>query len=243
MKRAMMVLLLTAGTILAQQSQPATPDANERIQKLVPVKYADVVSIQNLLFNFGVETRVDQRLKVVALTGRRAAVETAEAAIKQLDVPASAQKDIDLTVYFVVGTDATEPGAQPPVPQELQSTVATLKSNFPFKNYYLLDALSLRSRSGVGASTTGQLSSNRLTTFSVRSVNVEGDGNMIRLDGLHAGIRRLESVGTKLETVNVSGVDADVLDVKEGQKLVVGRSSLEGPGKALFLVLIAKVAQ
>jgi hypothetical protein len=34
-----------------------------------------------------------------------------------------------------------------------------------------------------------------------------------------------------------------VVDVKEGQKLVVGRSSLNGPDTALFLVLIAKVAQ
>jgi hypothetical protein len=34
-----------------------------------------------------------------------------------------------------------------------------------------------------------------------------------------------------------------VVDIKEGQKLVVGRSSLEGPGKALFLVLIARIAQ
>jgi hypothetical protein len=40
----------------------------------------------------------------------------------------------------------------------------------------------------------------------------------------------------------VSGVNTQVVDVKEGQKLVVGRAS-EGPGKALFLVLIAKVAQ
>jgi len=31
------------------------------------------------------------------------------------------------------------------------------------------------------------------------------------------------------------------VDVKEGQKLVVGRSSLDGPEKAMFLILIAKV--
>jgi hypothetical protein len=29
--------------------------------------------------------------------------------------------------------------------------------------------------------------------------------------------------------------------VKEGQRLVIGRSSMDGPEKALFLVLIAKV--
>jgi hypothetical protein len=38
-----------------------------------------------------------------------------------------------------------------------------------------------------------------------------------------------------------TGISTDVVDVKEGQKLVVGRSSLDGPEKALFLVLIAKV--
>jgi len=31
--------------------------------------------------------------------------------------------------------------------------------------------------------------------------------------------------------------------VKEGQKVVVGRASLEGPEKALFLILTAKVVQ
>jgi hypothetical protein len=33
------------------------------------------------------------------------------------------------------------------------------------------------------------------------------------------------------------------VDVKEGQKVVVGRSSLEGPQQALFLVLTAHVIQ
>jgi hypothetical protein len=37
-----------------------------------------------------------------------------------------------------------------------------------------------------------------------------------------------------------TGIDQDV-DVKEGQKVVVGRSSLEGPEKALFLILTARV--
>ena len=39
-----------------------------------------------------------------------------------------------------------------------------------------------------------------------------------------------------------SGIDQDV-DVKVGQKVVVGRSSLEGPQQALFLILTATVIQ
>ena len=39
-----------------------------------------------------------------------------------------------------------------------------------------------------------------------------------------------------------SGILQDV-DVKEGQKVVVGRSSLAGPQQALFLILTAHVIQ
>jgi hypothetical protein len=63
---------------------------------------------------------------------------------------------------------------------------------------------------------------------------------MIRLDGLHAGLRIPHMNAAKLEYID-TGISTDVMDVKEGQKLVVGRSSLDGPEKALFLVLIAKI--
>jgi hypothetical protein len=235
MKRIFLALALIAAPMWGQEKQ------DDRVQRLVTLKYVEPMAVQNLLRDFGVDIRMDRQMKVVALTGRRAAVETAEAAIKQLDVPGAAQKDIDLTVFFIVGRDDAPTGGA--IPQELNSTVNALKSTFPYKSYELMDALSLRSRAGSGASTSGQLTTNRLTSFSVGSVNVEGDGNMIRIDRLHAGLRVLMGMKDKNEFVNVSSIDTEVIDVKEGQKLVVGRSSLEGPGKALFLVLIAKVAQ
>jgi len=239
MKRIVLAMALMAASALAQVGQ----DPNERIQKLVQVKYADANSFQNLLLNFGVDVRTDSRMKVVALTGPRSRVTTAEDAIKQLDVPSAAQKDVDLTVYFVVGSDqANQAGS--PIPQDLQSTVGALKSTFPFKNYVMLDALSLRARSGVGASTTGQLTNGRLTQFRVRSTSLDADGSTIRLDDLHAGLRIPNGVTKNGENSYLeTGISTDVVDVKEGQKLVVGRSSLNGPDTALFLVLIAKVAQ
>jgi hypothetical protein len=239
MKRIMIGLALLAGTVLAQTNV----DPNERVQKLVPVKYVDPNAVQLLLMNFGVEMRADQRLRTVALTGRRSALLTAEEAIKQLDEPGAAQKDIELTVYFVVGAEGPSQPDTAAIPQEIQSTVATLKSTFPFKNYYLLDTLGLRSRSGVGAEAGGQLTGNRFTSFKIGSVTVEPDGAMIRLDRLHAGLRIPHQGGDGKLTYIDTGVTTEVVDVKEGQKLVVGRSSLDGPGKALFLVLIAKIVQ
>jgi len=238
MKRLILALALIAMPTLAQVGQ----DPSEHIQRLVTLKYADPQSVAGLLRNFGVDIQVDSRMKVIALSGNRNRVTTAEDAIKQLDVPAAGQKDIDLTVYFVVGSDQANVTGSP-IPKELDSTVATLKSTFPFKNYVMLDVLSLRTRAGVGANASGQLSGGRLTTFNVRLASLDGDGSMIRLDNLHAGLR-VPAGGTAEKTNYLdTGVSTDVVDVKEGQKLVLGRSSLNGPDTALFLVLIAKVAQ
>ncbi len=234
MRRLLLALALLAAPVVAQPQ-----DANEVIQKLVPLKYADPGSINNVLANFPVQVRVDSRMRVVALSGKRSAVTTAEDAIKQLDVPGAAPKDIDLTVFFVVGSDQSAPAGNP-IPADLQSTVAALKTTFPFKTYVLLDVLAVRTRSGVSADTSGQLSGGRFTAFHVRSASVEADGSNIRLEGLHAGLRIPHMSEQKL-SYNDTGISTEVVDVKEGQKLVIGRSSLDGPDKALFLVLIAKV--
>lgn len=250
MKRILLALALAAApwparTAAAQTTLAQTPpDPGERIQKLVTVKYADPMAIRALMNNiFGVDISVNTQMKVIALSGPRSKVTTAEDAIKQLDVPAAAAKDIELTVYFVVATDQVNPGPVTgnPIPQDLQSTVATLKSTFPFKSYLLLDALSLRTRAGVGADTEGHLSGNRFTTFRVASASLEGDGTMVRLDRLHAGLRIPHTDGKGGITYMDTGITTEVVDVKEGQKLVVGRSSLDGPDKAMFLILIAKI--
>ena len=230
----MMVMALAVAPLWGQDT----------VHKLVTLRYIDPFAAQNLLKNFGLQVQSDRQMKVVALSGNKAAVETAEAALIQLDKPNAAMKDVDLTVYFVIGREEANTGGPPAasIPADLQATVATLKQTFPYKNYELLDTLALRSRAGTNASTTGQVGGNRLTHFSVNSVNLEADGKMIRIDGLNAGVRQLMNLGQKSDYVNVSGVSTQIVDVKEGQKLVVGRAS-DGPGKALFLVLIAKVAE
>ncbi|HXB72572.1 MAG TPA: hypothetical protein VNY05_30325 [Candidatus Acidoferrales bacterium] len=233
MKRLLIAALLLATPVVAQP-----------VQKLVTLKYADPQAIQNLIRMFGVDVTSNEQMKVMALSGAKEKVAAAEEAIKQLDVPSAAQKNIEITVYFVAGSDQAGPGAANslgnPIPQELQSTVTQLKSSFPFKNYGLLDVLSLRARSGVSAETSGQYGK-RITQFKVSSATLDADGSMIRLDHVKAGLRNplVDQQGkvTFLDT----GISADVVDVKEGQRLVIGRSSMDGPEKALFLVLIAKV--
>jgi hypothetical protein len=238
MKRILMLSLLLVAPLMAQ-TDAAKPQVPERVQKLVTLKYVDPQAIQNLIRMFNVDVTLNEQMRVMALSGTRERLAAAEEAIKQLDVPSAAQKNIELTVYFVVGSEQDKPTGNA-IPQELQSTVAQLKNSFPFKTYSLLDVLSLRARSGVGAETSGQYGS-RITQFKVRSATLEADGAMIRLDNVHAGIRNPVQDGPSKITYVDTGISADVVDVKEGQRLVIGRSSMDGPEKALFLVLIAKV--
>jgi hypothetical protein len=231
MKRLVIAALLLAAPVLAQ--------APEKVQKLVTLKYIDPQAVQNLIRMFNVDVWTNGQMKVVGLSGTKEKLAAAEEAIKQLDVPSAAQKNIELTVYFVVGTDQDKASGNP-IPQELQATVTQLKSSFPFKFYGLLDVLSLRARSGVSAETSGQIGS-RITQFKVSSATLDADGTTIRLDRLHAGMRNPVQDGPGKITYVDTGISTDVVDVKEGQRLVIGRSSMDGPEKALFLVLIAKV--
>ena len=121
----------------------------------------------------------------------------------------------------------------------------------------MLDVLTLRTRSGASAETSGILnaaSPPRLSQFSIRSATVSEDGGTVRIDRMHAGLRiplinraAATAAANGLAVADIgkveyrdTGIDQDV-DVKEGQKVVVGRSSLEGPEKALFLILTARV--
>jgi hypothetical protein len=250
----MCTVLLAVPVIAQTPAVTQTPAVEQRVNKLITLRNADPNAIAPLFNQWGVSIAQMSQLKTLSISGPADKVAAVEAAIKQLD---AAPKTIELTVYFVVGGDQPNltGGA---VPQDLRDVIAQLKGAFTFKDYKMLDALTLRTRAGSSADTSGILNSAnppKMSQFSIRNATVSEDGTTIRIDRMHAGLRipytRREGVGPdakaatlaqkSVEYIN-SGIDQDV-DVKEGQKVVVGRSSLEGPQQALFLILSAHVVQ
>src|SRR4051812_3458814 len=234
MKRIILCAVLLGAPIMAQ-----TPATNGRVDKLLTLKHADPNTVAPMFNQWGVTIVPMSQLKTLSISGPADKVAAVEAALKQLDAP---PKTIELTVYFVVGGDQPNlPGGA--VPQDLRDVITQLKGAFAFKDYKMLDALTLRTRAGSSADTSGILNAAnppRMSQFSIRNATVSEDGTTIRIDRMHAGLRipytRREGVGAdgkpgantqkSVEYIN-SGIDQDV-DVKEGQKVVVGRSSLEG---------------
>jgi hypothetical protein len=252
MKRLLFAVLLIALPLAAQEAkkedeksnaQPAAP----RIQKLFLLKYADPVHVANLLGVFNASVRPDSDMHALAVeTASRPTMGAIEEAIQRLDVPSAASKNIEMTAYLLIGSESagTEPGA---MPKELDSVAAQLKNAFAFKSYRLLDTLALRTRVGQRASTSSSGRGTKIgdntpavtTQFQIRSAGIGSDETTIRIDGLNLDSRIPVQTGSGGQfSVNNVGLQADV-DIKQGQKVVIGRVSVGE--SALFLVLTAQV--
>lgn len=247
MKRVLVALILFAALPLAAQ-EPKKP---ETVQRLFILKYADGGQLVNLFRVFVASITQNLEMHALAVSGSPEAIATIEDAIKRLDVPPPAPQNIELTVYYVIGGENENTGSS--LPKDLDSVATQLKNAFPFKTYRLLDALELRTRAGQGGDSSGSPGPNAagqgatVTQFHMNSANVSPDGSSVRIDKMKAGVRLpvASTSGTPGGGINTQytyvdiGVNADV-DIKPGQKVVVGRLSM-GQNQALFLVLTARV--
>lgn len=243
--RRFLVLAILLAAPLGAQEQKKTDDGKPTVQKVFILKYADPRNVSQLLGIFGAGMAPNPELHALAVTSAPEIMPAIEDAIKRLDVPAAAPQNIELTAYYLIGGDADNtPGSS--VPKELESVVTQLKNSFAFKNYRLLDELTLRTRTGFRAETSGspgpvsQGSPSISTQFRIQSATLSADGSTVKIDRLQAGTRMPVVTGGPGQFTFVDlGLNADI-DVKEGQKVVVGRLSVN-KDQALFLVLTARV--
>jgi hypothetical protein len=257
MKRILAVLIMLALPLAAQEEKKADPAQPTRVaqpgvQKLFILKYADVNQVSQLLNVFTGSVRPNPAMHALAVTATAEAMSAIEDAIKRLDVPSSAPQNVEIMAYFLIGFTDSQKASQDVVgsdpPKELESTVAQLKSAFNYRTYKLMEALPIRTRSGqrIDASTAGgavkvaERPVSIITQFHVDSVSADSDGR-IRLNSLRVSQRVPTAASNgNLNTTDI-GITTDV-DMKEGQKVVVGKNGLS-PDEAIFLVLSARVVQ
>jgi hypothetical protein len=245
MKRQLLAVLLLALPLAAQDNpKPAVAV----IQKLIPLKYADPRTVTELLRIFDVTIISNTELHALAVKGSPQTMQAVEEAIARIDTPAAAPKDIDLTIHLLVGSDA-EGNFGSPLPKDVEQVASQLKNNFPFKSYRQLDVITLRTRSGQRAGTEssggfmqfGSITKPVVTTISLNSSSIGADGTTIRIDQLRSNSRiPVESNPGNFNWQELS-LNTD-LDIKEGQKVVVGRMGMNRE-QALFLVLTARIVQ
>ena len=239
MKRFFLALLLMALPLAAQEEKKAEAPAPPTVQKLFVLKYADPQDVSNLLRVFHASIVPNRDMRVLAVDAAQSTMAAIEDAIKRLDVPSAAATNVDLTVYLVVGHEGESPAGSSALPKDLDSVVTQLKNAFAFKSYSLLDVLALRTRTGQAVSSTSSGGSMPTvqggpvtTAFRVRSTSIGSDGATIHITDLNAHIE------TPVSTVAL----ATDIDIKEGQKVVIGRLGIS-KDEALFLVMTVKILQ
>ena len=233
MKTAFLATLAATALVPAYPQEKAPGSAEI---KIVELKYADPRSIENMLSVFGCCTRINEATRTISLRFPPDQMKAVEEAIRRFDVPSAAPKDIDLTAWFLVASEKPEASGAP-VPPELEPVVKQVRAVFALKNFSLLDTLLIRAGSGQGGEATGQIGALR-SQFLIRRWALRE--NVVSIDELRAGLRVPTSVGGKV-SYDFTGINLNRIDVPVGQRVVIGRSSMEGPGKALLVVLTAKV--
>ena len=252
MKGTLLLAVALALPLAAQAPNPpnnqaAAPAAKPGAQRVFILKYADPLTIADMLRVFGVMVVANPETHAVAVaTTFPDVLNSVEDAINRLDVPTSAPQNIELTAYYVIGGNTNSPLGSP-FPKDLESMGTELTNTSALKNFRLLDALTIRMRAGQGADTAGSAgqvaggSPVIVTGLRVRTATVSPDGASVRIDRLNAGVKLPVAAGGGQYTTSDLNFNAD-LDVKAGQRVVAGRVGMT-KDQSLFVVLNARVAK
>ncbi|MBZ5578883.1 MAG: hypothetical protein LAP40_20170 [Acidobacteriia bacterium] len=263
MKRCLVLAVGLALSLAAQQPNPpkpvpaaaaapapapsAAPQRPSGSQRVFVLKYADPAAMADVLRVFGVTVVANSEVHAVAVASTfPEVIASVDDAINRLDVPASAPQNIELTAYYVIGGGTASPLGTA-MPKDLESISTELTATSAFKNYRLLDALSVRVRAGQGAETAGTAGTVAAgspviaTSFRVGAATVSSDGTAVRINRLYAGVKLPVAAGGGQFSISDINFDAD-MDVKPGQRLVVGRTGMNRD-QSLFLVLAARIAK
>jgi hypothetical protein len=237
----MLIALVCAGALLAQ----------DRVQKVVAIKNGNLIGILHTLQtlaptnNMVIATSDNDHL---VLSGYKDSVAAFEEIVKQLDVPAVVKKDIETTVYLIIAS--AQSASSTPLSPDLDPVVKQLKGIFNYKGFRLLESFVLRSRDGEHGDTNGFLPplenlppGNKISYgLQYNKVSIEGTDNarVAHFDRLRLNMK--VPVATPNGTIGVDASISTDVDVPEGKKVVVGKTSaLEGADGALILVISAKV--
>lgn len=253
MSRLLLILALAA-LPLAAQDKPAGPPTPqpEYVQRVVEVQHQKVNEIANLLGGSGVTMRPNEHFRAISLYGPKELVEATVAEIKRLDKPVmQTSRNVELVAYLILASPKGTAGDA--VPSDLEPVVKQLQSIFGLRDFRLFETALIRVREGSAIETSGSAqmpaSDADLPTslYQIRctstAISAAGAQRTVRLDNFRLNIRVPYRTGGS-GVFNYADLGFNThLDVREGQKVVVGQSKVGQGDSALVLVLTARVAE
>jgi len=239
---ALAFTLALVGPALAEDPVPAAAQAQNTEAKnlrkeIVKLKYVRAQDIQNILYGYvsrdGHISFNNNMPSVLAVSDTPENVEKILAAIRELDVKPA---DVLYTVQLVLGSEADAA-----TDAELQNDpiVKELRKLLRFKGYTLLDATLIRTVNRVYS--TVKFGPKAEFDFALRP-DVAGDAKTSAIK-TEVRLRRVEHLGFSEDKpiTNVATLIESTLNIKNGERTVVGVSKLDGGDKGLILIISAKI--
>ena len=223
----------------------------EPVTKIFRVEHADVKSIAGVISIFHGKVQPNPDLGVIAWTGPASQLPAVEAAIASLDVAPLPAPNVELTVYFIMASKGGS--GKSSVPAALDGVAAQLREVFGYDTIQLIETTAMRARHGSDGKINGilpkRLADDREARyefyFDRLKVTEDGSGRSIRLDGLNAGVQAPHTVvidGAPATRYMQTGVRTDI-DLREGQKAVIGKTSIEGGAETIFVVVTGTIIE
>jgi len=222
------------------------------VQKVVELKHIDPDTVVRLMAmnsptkdGYAAQLRSNKELGIVTIYGLPADVESIAANIATLDKPragSTSNRNIDFRVYALVASKSAAIGDE--LPREIEPVGAELRSGLGFKEVKLLDMAIFRMRQNERSESRGSLPcqvvseavSKRPCTYAVtvRAGSLRGPKSTLTVDGLSFNASFADAGHDRGVVINTS------FDVADGQKVVIGKSNIDGADRSLVLVVTAK---
>jgi type II/III secretion system protein len=240
MTRIALLLLLAMPCLHGQ-------DPEQVVRRVFQLKYAEPNRVRQMLQ--GARTiNFDDQMKTLAIEAQKSIMDEFEQIIKRLDVPPPPIPNVEITIYLM---SALAQPSTTPLPSELEGVAKQLKNTFSYKGFELIDTQVIRTRAGKGGEAsgvidrgTGGVKAVNQVKFNEATVSSDEKGRVIHLRFLKVGLRVpvQTNFGPGPPAANYldTGISTDV-DVREGQKVVVGKANMDGSDRASIVVLMAKV--
>ena len=239
-----------------KDEQTPAPQPQKLAVKLFEIKYRNPSSLANSLQSLGSgaeNTRIypNDDLKTLTVRDYPENIAVIEEAIKRLDTPPVREEpSVDLSIRVLLTRTDAPPNLVPePLPPDLSDVMKQMQNTFAFKDYQLVTTIVQRSKAIRAPGKTavyGRGDAFWLETYKVGdgSLNTRGERadyeykvNGIVIATNPSGVSKIQLDGFSFKFGNAL-VQTD-LDVRDGEKLVVGTASWGN--KAMILVLTAKI--
>jgi hypothetical protein len=255
MKIILLSVMMTPVLLWPQTATTETSTAD--VTKVIRVRTPRPEKLAELVLGGPVIIHANDALKAIVIKGKPADVAKVEQTIRELDTTSTtaASRNVELMVYIVSGSNAAPTSSTPAEKlAALTPVIKQLRAIFPYSEYQLLSTTLLRSGERSKTSSSGFLKglqnapslppSFYSIEYNSATVSPEATNPTIHLEQFHFDTRIAVPTGpagsTNYQNVSV-GIHTDV-DLRDGEKAVVGNSNIESADSALFVILSAKLA-